>query len=73
MLEDLTPPKRDLPCRVRTLSEQLDPNDSKIFLDAINNPELWPANTLAKSLRVRGVVCADVSIQKHRRKECSCA
>ena len=72
MLEDLTPPVRVFPCKVREVADSLDESDSTIFMNAIANPGEWSNNGLAAELTKRGVYISEKSIRKHRRKECSC-
>lgn len=71
MLEDLVP-KPANSCKVRTIADELDEKDRKIFTEAINNTEAWLAKTLAKELTKRGLKIVGETIQKHRRGECSC-
>lgn len=73
MLEDLTPPQRVFPCKVRDLAEELDETDSTIFMNAIANIGEWSNNGLASALNKRGLYISEKAIRKHRRKECSCA
>lgn len=73
MLEDLKPPAKVYPCKVREIAENLDAADSKIFMDAINDIGNWPNTMLAHELVKRGVYISEKPIRKHRRKECSCA
>ena len=72
MLEDLTPPVRVFPCKVREVADSLDESDSTIFMNAIGNLGEWSNNGLAAELTKRGVYISEKSIRKHRRKECSC-
>ena len=72
MLEDLTPPVRVFPCKVREVAQELDESDSTIFMNAIANLGEWSNNGLAAELTKRGVYISEKSIRKHRRKECSC-
>jgi len=72
MLEDLTPPVRVFPCKVRDVAQELDESDSTIFMNAIANLAEWSNNGLAAELTRRGVYISEKAIRKHRRKECSC-
>ena len=72
MLEDLTPPVRVFPCKVREVAQELHESDSTIFMNAIANFGEWSNNGLAAELTRRGVYISEKSIRKHRRKECSC-
>jgi hypothetical protein len=73
MLEDLVPPQRVFPCKVRELSQELDESDATIFMKAIADIANWSNNGLAAELSKRNVYISEKSIRKHRRKECSCA
>jgi len=72
MLEDLKPPVRQFPCKVRTILAELDDKDKAILISAINSPDIWPAKTLSNSLKARGVQLIDSSINRHREGICSC-
>jgi nitrous oxidase accessory protein NosD len=72
MLEDLTPPVKVFPCKVRDVAQELDENDSIIFMNAVANLAEWSNNGLAAELTRRGVYISEKAIRKHRRKECSC-
>jgi hypothetical protein len=71
MLEDLKPPTRIRTCAVRTLREKLEKKDQEILDGAIANPE-FNSGALARELSSRGLRISDVSILRHRKKECSC-
>lgn len=71
MLEDLRIPKRNMPCRVRTVESELTDKDKPIFLAAVMNPE-WPYKTLSNELSKRGTKISDSAIKQHREKRCSC-
>ena len=72
MLEDLTPPVKRTPCKVRTILEQLDEKDQSILLAALADDEAWSGNSLARALSQRGLVITEKPIRKHRNRECSC-
>jgi hypothetical protein len=72
MLEGLTPPKKELACKVRTLLQGLEPKDRQI-LEAALSDESWPTFTLATELRKRGMTISEHPIRKHRAGGCSCA
>lgn len=72
MLEDLKPPVRQFPCKVRTVLGELEPKDREILLSALNSPDLWPAKTLSNALKSRGLQLIDSSINRHREGICSC-
>lgn len=71
MLEDLKPPQKVWPCKVRTISERLEPADQTILLDAVMNPE-WKFQTLEQALAAKGIALGGASIKAHRYKTCSC-
>lgn len=74
MLEDLTPPaKKAVPCKIRTIANDLDESDSAIFIAAVNDLSTWQTHVLAAELKRRGVQVSETSLRKHRRKECSCS
>ncbi len=72
LLTELQPPNKKYPCKIRTLLETLESEDSQILQAAINDPTLWPAKTLQKSLNNLGLKLSDLTIQRHRSKSCSC-
>jgi hypothetical protein len=72
MLEGLTPPKKELACKVRTLLESLEAKDKQILEAALTNDD-WPTFTLATELRKRGMTISEHPIRKHRAGGCSCA
>jgi hypothetical protein len=71
MLEDLKPPRKISSCAVRTLRGKLDKKDQEILDGAIADPE-FNSGALARELSSRGLRISDVSILRHRKKECSC-
>jgi hypothetical protein len=70
MLEDLQLPKRNTPCRIRTLKSELTDKDALILETAVMNPE-WPYKTLSNELYKRGTKVSDAAIKHHREKRCS--
>ena len=72
MLEDLTPPVKAFPCRVRQIATELDESDAVIFMNAIENIDAWSNNGLAAELTKRGVQISEKTIRKHRNRYCSC-
>lgn len=72
MLEDLMPPKKIWPCATRAMLETLEPKDQQILTSALADLENWPANTLAKQLRARGLILSGNAITRHRVGDCSC-
>jgi hypothetical protein len=73
MLEGLTPPANaTVYCKVDQTLQTLDEADKKILAEAIANTDIWPAKTLSKQLRLRGISMADTTLSKHRAKTCAC-
>jgi hypothetical protein len=73
MLEGLTPPKNlGHTCKIDTLAQDMSESDRKIFLAAIDDKETWPAKTLSRELRKRGVETSDQPILLHRTQQCRC-
>ena len=73
MLENLKPVTRERPsCRVRTLFEELEPEDSQHLRAYIDDLETWSAHGLHKALDAVGVSLAVSSILRHRSGGCSC-
>jgi hypothetical protein len=71
MLENLEPPVKLLPCRVRATIEGLDPKDGAILESAISDPK-WTPHSLSNALFQRGLSLSDKSIKKHLIQQCSC-
>jgi len=72
MLEGLTPPSRQTPCRVRDVMETLEPKDQDILEKALADPA-WGTKTLSNALRERGLQVSETPLTKHRAGRCSCA
>jgi hypothetical protein len=73
MLEGLTPPPRKpLQCKLANVRDGLEKSDQKILDDAMANTEDWPAETLVRELRKRGVDVGRETIRSHRRGDCLC-
>jgi uncharacterized protein (DUF2141 family) len=72
MLEGLEPPKQKFTCKVSILLSDLDKKDGEILQAAIDDARKWPAKSLQKALKERGVSLADTVISKHRTKLCRC-
>lgn len=74
MLEGLKPPpNKAYYCRVSQVLAELDQADQEILDQAIADYRSWPAKTLQKALRERGLTLADTTITKHRNQLCACA
>lgn len=71
LLDDIEMPARKLPCRVRTVKDELEKSDQEILTDLVMNLE-WPVQTLEIVLRKKGVNLSGSSIRKHRAGNCSC-
>jgi hypothetical protein len=72
MLEGLEPAKPTFTCKVATLYSELDKKDAEILKAAIADVRKWPAKSLQKALKERGVSLADTVISKHRTQLCRC-
>ena len=73
LLSGMTPPKKNLACKVRTHLEELEPKDSEILKQAVADLNAWPARTLSLALAERKIYISDISIGRHRKGQCSCA
>jgi hypothetical protein len=72
MLENLTPPARVLPCKVRTILQALETSDRNILIGALADTESWRDHLLSQELGKRGLPVSPGSIRKHRHAQCSC-
>ena len=72
MLENLTPPARVLPCKVRAILQGLETSDRNILIGALTNTEAWKDHVLSEELGKRGLPVSPGSIRKHRHAQCSC-
>ena len=72
MLEGLEPAKQHWTCRVATLLQELDKKDGDILKAAIADVRKWPAKSLQRALKERGISLADNVISKHRSQICRC-
>lgn len=73
MLENLKPPpSRTGKCRIKTISDGLNLDDSQRLWDAINDQETWSAYALSNALNSLGVKVSVTSILRHRKQHCSC-
>lgn len=71
MLEDLTVPKVQRPCKVRDVKATLDESDV-VALDRLLASPDWPHKTLERALADKGVLLGEGVIRKHRREACGC-
>jgi hypothetical protein len=72
MLENLEPPVRKTPCKVRDLLESLEPPDAEILEAAVLDSARWKIKTLADELNNRGLTISETPLSKHRARNCSC-
>lgn len=72
MLEGLTPPNRQITCKVATVADSLEPSDKEILLTAVLDSSNWPVKTLVRALNQRGLQISDTPIIAHRFKNCVC-
>jgi len=73
LLDDLTIPVPEVrPCKVRTIASELDPNDAKILLEAIDNPR-WKIEPLRDALKAKNIEISSGTLKTHRTKACSCS
>ena len=61
MLENLIPPSRKKPCKVRTLLEDLEPGDREILEAAVMDYKKWQVRTLTDELRKLGLNISDLA------------
>jgi hypothetical protein len=72
MLENLKPPARILPCKVRAILQGLETSDRDILIGALADTEAWKDHVLSEELGKRGLAVSPGSIRKHRHTQCSC-
>ena len=72
MLENLTPLDKARTCKVRTIMEQLEPDDRVRFQAFLTDTETWSSNGLSKALNTVGVFVSANTIHKHRQRACAC-
>ena len=71
LLDDMQPPAKVWPCKVRSVAADMNDDDAKILFDAVMNPD-WKILSLEKALFARGVSLRENVIRRHRDKACSC-
>jgi hypothetical protein len=71
MLEDLKPPVRLTPCKVRAVLQGLEKKDQEILIKALANP-LWTHSALSRELKTKGIIISEKPITVHRAGRCSC-
>jgi hypothetical protein len=72
MLENLRPPVKVVPCKVRALLESLSEPDAEILEAAVMDSAKWKVSVLTNELRKAGLVISEKPITNHRAKGCSC-
>ncbi len=73
MLEGLQPKQKEALCGLmRKAAAELDADDYKILMDAIDDPR-WTSNGLAEALRERGFQVHKNAVGEHRKGACICA
>lgn len=72
MLEGMQPTVKRGTCRIRSLYETLEPNDSKLLRQYVDDEETWTSWGLAAGLSQRGIRIDHKTIKRHRDKICSC-
>jgi len=72
ILDNLTEPPVFIPsCKVRTVMQTLDADDTKILLAALDNPK-WNDNQLVKALAEKEIFIDNKAMKLHRTTKCSC-
>jgi len=72
MLENLKPPSKKSPCKVRALMDSMNELDAQILEAAVLDSAKWKIKTLADELRSFGLVISEKPIATHRARLCSC-
>ena len=72
MLENLQPPSKKSPCKVRALMDSMNELDAQILEAAVLDSAKWKIKTLADELRTLGLVISEKPISTHRARLCSC-
>jgi hypothetical protein len=72
MLENLEPVKRVLPCKMRNIIANLEPEDRDILNVALADTVKWQDWPLYRALEERGIQVSPNVLTKHRRNLCSC-
>jgi hypothetical protein len=71
MLEGLAPPKKQPPCKVRSVLESLEAKDQDILKKALTDAD-WAHSTLTHELNKRGIEISEQPVRHHRLGRCSC-
>jgi hypothetical protein len=72
MLENLKPPARKHPCKVKSVMDGLNELDAQILEAAVLDSAKWKIKTLADELRSVGIVISERPLTTHRARLCSC-
>jgi hypothetical protein len=72
LLDGLEPTKNIDPCRVGKLILELEPDDQKVLLAALED-DRWTARALAIALNGRGITIAKDTIHAHMKRTCRCS
>jgi hypothetical protein len=72
ILDGLEPTKNIDPCRVGKLILELEPDDQKVLLAALED-DRWTSRSLAMALNSRGITIAKDTIQAHMKRTCRCS
>jgi len=72
ILDNLEPIHQREPCRVGKLILELEPDDQKVLLAALEDVR-WTSRALALALNARGITIAKDTIQAHIKKTCRCS
>lgn len=71
LLDDLKPPVKIAPCKVRDTAATLEQKDRDILLAATKDPA-WAIATLEGALKNKGISISSNALKTHRKNECSC-
>jgi hypothetical protein len=72
MLENLQPPNKKWPCKVRAIMDGLNELDAQILEAAVMDSAKWKIKTLSDELRTVGIVISEKPLSTHRARLCSC-
>jgi hypothetical protein len=73
MLENLKPPVKILPCKVRTILDGLNDSDQEILMEALLNRDGWKDHVLSERTdQTRSAGVSELSAQTPSAYECSC-
>lgn len=72
ILDGLEPIQHREPCRVGKLVLELEPDDQKVLLAALED-DRWTSRSLAMALNARGITIAKDTVQSHMKRTCRCS